>query len=235
MKIVPSTHNIMKIFLSLLVLMINKGSLSKYIYSFSYQHRIEFRDAKDLNIIVLDHSVAPHSPWEICTSSNSSLWYESYDDLSEFYELDCSSLPCLTSDEVFNTGPGYGMCYAEFDGKSLLVVACSEEGLEAYNMDKKKFVWSIRGEIPLSEKRLKARRITTDKHGRLFVCDKGNKCIHIFSTDGKCVTTLLREGEQGLGELYHICWSEQLSGLIVAHRKDDKTWISLRRCKRKKK
>ena len=81
--------------------------------------------------------------------------------------------------------------------------------------------------MPLSEKHLDARGITADKHGRLFVGDEENKCIHIFSIDGKFITTLLREGEQGLGELYHICWSEQLSGLIVAHRKDNKTWISL--------
>ena len=119
------------------------------------------------------------------------------------------------------------MCYAEFDGKSLLVVACSDDGVKAYNMDTKELVWSIIGEMPLSEKPLKALGITADKHGRLFVRDEENKCIHIFSIDGKFVTTLLREGEQGLGELNNICWSKELSGLIVVHRKDDKTWISL--------
>ena len=119
------------------------------------------------------------------------------------------------------------MCCAEFDGKSLLVVACSDDGVKAYNLDKKKLVWSIRGKMPLSEKPLEAEGITADKHGRPFVHDEGNKCIHIFSIDGKFVTTLLREGEQGLGALGNICWSEELSGLIVVHRKDDKTWISL--------
>ena len=177
--------------------------------------------------MVLDHSVAPHRPWEICTSSNSSLWYESSHGVSEFHQLDCSSFPCLTSDKVLNTDCVYGMCCAEFDGKSLLVMACYDDSVKAYNTDTREMVWSIIGEMPLSEKPLVARAITSDKHGRLFVCDKGNKCIHIFSTDGKYVTTLLREGEQGLGELYHICWSEQLSGLIVVHSKDNKIWISL--------
>ena len=180
---------------------------------------------KDLNTVVLDHSVAPHRPWEICTSSNSFLWYESSDGVSEFHQLDCSSFPCLTSDKVLNTDLVYGMCCAEFDGKSLLVMACYDDSVNAYNTDTREMVWSIIGAMPHSEKPLDARGITADKHGRLFVRDEGNKCIHIFSIDGKYVTTLLREGEQGLGALYKIHWSEELSGLIVAHRKGDKTWI----------
>ena len=147
--------------------------------------------------------------------------------ISEFYELDCSSLSCLTSDKVFNTDSVYGICCAEFDGKSLLVMACIDLSVKAFNMDTKEIAWSIRGWIPLSKKHLDARGITADKHNRLFVGDEENKCIHIFSIDGKFVTTLLREGEQGLGELNNICWSEELSGLIVVHRKDDNTWISL--------
>ena len=58
-----------------------------YFKSCSDEERIEFRDVKDLNTVVLAHSVAPHCPWEMCASSKSSLWYESFteEDRSKIY------------------------------------------------------------------------------------------------------------------------------------------------------
>ena len=119
------------------------------------------------------------------------------------------------------------MCCAEFEGRSFLFMGCSHNGLETYNTNAGEREWSVQGEIPFSEINLDAKHITTDARGHLFVHDEENKCIHIFSLNGKYVMTLLREGEQNLGELHTICWSQELSGLIVAHRKDNKSWISL--------
>ena len=93
------------------------------------------------------------------------------------------------------------MCCAELEGTLLLVAACGYSGLRAYNPSTKYPVWEFLSEIPFNQKDLFARNIATDDHGRLFVLDDKNKCIHVFSVGGKFVTTLLRKGERGLGEL----------------------------------
>ena len=163
----------------------------------------------------------------MCASPNSTLCYISFTQRSESHQLDCSWPPCLPSVPIVHHYIVYDVCCADLNDTSLVVVACSISGIEAFNQRTAKSVWCIKGEIPFNEKHLNAFRITADDHGRLFVRDDGNKCIHIFSVDGKYVTTLLREGEQGLGKLGEIRWSEGLPGLLVAHSKDKTTWISL--------
>ena len=119
------------------------------------------------------------------------------------------------------------MCCVEQEGTSLLVMACSNSGVEAYNIDSKELVRSIRGKMPFTKDDLDAYYITTDEDGRLFVGDDRNNCIHLFSFDGKYVTTLLLR-ELIKGSLENIWWSKGLSGLIVSHSDEDyDTWISV--------
>ena len=47
---------------------------------------------------------------------------------------------------------------------------------------------------------MKARGVATDGHGRLFVCDLGNKCVHMFSADGK-YNQCLWKADDILGDL----------------------------------
>ena len=186
-----------------------------------------------MNRVVLDLSVAPHRAGMICASSNSSLWYESRDlaffgpTLYKLHQLDCSSSPSLTPFEVSYRNRVRDICYAELEGIPLLVTVSGYRGVTAYNTNTVKELWSIEGEIPFNEKTLFARGITADEHGRLFVLDDRNKCIHVFSVKGKYVTTLLRKGEQGIAELREIRWSEGLSGLIVVHGYGRNTQISI--------
>ena len=45
---------------------------------------------------------------------------------------------------------------------------------------------------------------------------------------GEYVSTLVKAGEQGVGEPTFIRWSNTLSSLFVAHRKDDEEmWVSV--------
>ena len=201
-----------------------------YFKSCNDKERIEFRDVKDLNTVVLDHSVAPHYPWMMCASSNDSLWYETYtsEDHFEIYRLDCSLSHEISKEELLPFRGGIDdMCCAEQEGISLLVTARYTDGVEAYNTDTKELVWAIKGKMPLTEDDLDVNSITTDEDGRLFVSDSRNACIHLFSFDGKYVTTLLlRELVQGT--LQNIWWSKGLSGLIASHIDEDYDfWISV--------
>ena len=45
-----------------------------------------------------------------------------------------------------------------------------------------------------------AKGLATDGRGHVFVCDSNNKCVQMFSADGKFIRTLLREGEHGIGD-----------------------------------
>ena len=185
--------------------------------------------------MVLEYSVKD-KPGIMCSSSNSSLWYEAYtpncDDFAPYdlHRLDCSSSPCdsgTCSRRLSRHKIVYDMCCAELEGNPILLTVGGYIGVTAYSTSTTDYLWSLRGEIPFSLKDLFAYCITTDENGRLFVLDARNKCIHIFSVYGKYVTTLLRKGEQGIGEPRKIRWSEGLSGLIVVHGKDKYTRISL--------
>ena len=143
----------------------------------------------------------------MCVSSKSSLSYQSGDPDTTSYELhqlDCSSSPCLTRFEKSYRRTVHDLCSAELEGISLLVTVNGYRGVKAYNASTGAHVWSMEGEIPFSKNDLFARSITADEHGRLFVLDDRNKCIHVFSVKGKYVTTLLRKGEQGIAELREI-------------------------------
>ena len=175
----------------------------------------------------------------MCASSNTcglkhSSHYLEFDDyyehpIPEYYylhQLDCSSSPSSPV-EMFSTRKRvYDMCCAELEGNPLLVTVSGYRGVTAYNTRTKEVVWSTERDIPLIQKDMFARGITTDEHGRLFVLDARNKCIHVFSVHGKYVTTMLRKGEQGIAEPRQVRWSEGLSGLIVVHGKDKNTRIS---------
>ena len=133
----------------------------------------------------------------MCASSNTTLWYQSY---TELHQLHCNSLtpnsvPKLTTDEIIDD-----MCCVELEGKSLLVTASGIEGVKAYNARTTHLEWTAVGRYSGMKEALDAHSIAADECGHLFVCDGGNQCIHTFSVDGKYLTAIVKEGQQGLGK-----------------------------------
>ena len=113
-------------------------------------------------------------------------------------------------------------------GGHILLVACGFKGFKAYDVKKKQMEWSIRGNINGLENALDVSRITSDGQESIFVYDKGNGSILVFSFRGEYVSTLVKAGEQDIGEPTQILWLKALSLLIVAHRKDDEEmWVSV--------
>ena len=108
-------------------------------------------------------------------------------------------------------------CCVELESKPLLVTASGTEGVKAYNTRKPDLEWSVVGRLTEMEEAVDAQSITVDKKGRLFVCDIGNHCIHTFTMNGKYLSTMIKEGQQGLGELRRIRWKicRVWSSLIV--------------------
>ena len=109
----------------------------------------------------------------MCASSNGSLWYKTYtsEDHFEIYQLDCSLSHEIPEADILPFRKGIHMCCAEQEDISLLVTARYTDGVEAYNMDTKELVRSIRGKMPFTKDDLDAYYITTDEDGRLFVGD----------------------------------------------------------------
>ena len=131
------------------------------------------------------------------------------------------------------TNFGYLMCLVTIEGKELLVITCglpnlTEGGVQAYNVKTKQLEWRVEGRLPGVTKFLKAKGLTTDDHGHLFVCDDNNRCVQMFNVaDGRYMGTLIKNGEQGLGEPARIRWCSKISSFVIIHLKNDKWWISV--------
>ena len=205
---------------------------TKEYYWFVFRSKIEFRDVRNFSTVVYDYSFYS-SDVKMHTSSGTALRFASHTykkEHIELQELHCSSLPLYNRDAVIKLDKRFGVgdtCYVQQQWGSLLVLACGVGGVRVYNTLSKRLEWSVNGMLPGVDKVLDVMRITADEDGHVFVLDFNNKCIHLFTVDGKYMTILLRGGEQGLGEMTRIRWSEGLSALIVLHQKDAGTWVSL--------
>ena len=136
--------------------------------------------------------------------------------------------PAANSPELYFTPDDTVYDYLTTPGGRILVTACGIKGLKAFDLETKQQEWSVSGEINGLENAMVASRITSDGQESIFVCDKGNCCVLVFNFSGEYVSTLIRDGEQGVGEPTGVVWSNGLSSVLVAHTKDDeKMWVSV--------
>ena len=63
--------------------------------------------------------------------------------------------------------------------------------------------------------------------GHLFICDTANDCIQIFYTDGTYMCQVDCNGKLELGTPMRVAWSKTESALVVAHRVNDKCFVSV--------
>ena len=119
------------------------------------------------------------------------------------------------------------MCFvkeeAKCRGNGLVIVApAGPQGIHAYNVETNSLQWKkeIDG--------MGRAGVNSDGHGRLFVCDIDNGCIHMLSvSNGQYMGCLIKQGDQGLGVPLWGTWSEEISSLIVVHAKGNKRFISV--------
>ena len=179
---------------------------------------IEFRNVSCLDDVISNFSTAPYQPYRVCALSPSLLLYV---DVSQppyqVHWLDCNSRKVKTG----KTGAGidqaiiFDMCYVTQENEHLLITTQGENGIYCHNLKTGNMEWFAKGKMGYLVWQMDLSGVTTDRHGRLFVCDTNNNCIQMFRTDGSYLGVLLRKGEQGLGSPHLISYCLKFSSLIV--------------------
>ena len=196
-------------------------------FSFSGRKKIEFRDASDLNRVILTHSVAPLEPGIMCTGTAPStlLFVDASKRPREVHWLDLSDgqPKPAAGKRVIHTKMHdiYGMCFAQDGDQKLLVYTasqtlCGDGKIFVHNMVTDKLEWEVDGNLPGMPRNLFALHVVSDGRGHLFVGDRRNGCIQIFSVvDGQYLGCLMKDVED-FRETYRIYWSEKTSSLICS-------------------
>ena len=193
--------------------------------------KLEFRDPRNLETIICTYSVAPHQPCTLCVAPPSTLLYVDHQlgGPSKIYSLDCSrATPTLCQ----SIGPYdhsiYFMAYIKYINENLLAIDV-DKGMQIFQLDTGLVKWGRKDfKLPGQNENCELSYMAADKKGSLFVKHFSNRCIQMFSaSDGQYLGCLIREGEQGLGELGQMCFSESTSQLVVSHRKDGKIHIAV--------
>ena len=106
------------------------------------------------------------------------------------------------------------MCFVEVGHKRLLIVVSGDEGLFAYNTETDKLEWKVNRKLSKMEHDMTAMGVTTDGHGHLFVTDRHNHCIQMFSVSDGSYMGFLETGDDTLRCPSLICWCENMSSLL---------------------
>ena len=188
---------------------------------FRNEQKIEFRDVNNFDKILHSHSVAPHTPTKLDTIAASTLIYlDVSKEPTEVHWLDLNeSKPkpaagkCVIHTQVNITDD---ICFVQYGDKHLLVVAARKAGLFAYNTDTNKLEWKVVGKVSGMEQAVLATGATTDGRGTLFMGDRGNECIQMFSaSDGQYLGRLIKDVET-IGNPRRVHWSPETSSLAAA-------------------
>ena len=75
--------------------------------------------------------------------------------------------------------------------------------------------------------RTKTCGVTSHGNGHLYLCERHNGCVQMYTLDGRCLGILIGKGGQGLGEPQWIQWCSGPSSFIVAHAKGGRWQISV--------
>ena len=104
-----------------------------------------------------------------------------------------------------------------------LLLACSNDTLEAYDGKFDKRLWKVTGKLCGFEKDIRPSSIDTDGKHTVFVCDIANACVQVFSFYGEYQGYLVKKGEKGIGcprsITFHITDGEK--SLEILHEQDD--------------
>ena len=191
------------------------------LYIFREEKKIEFRDVNDFNKILRSHSVAPHKPTQLDRNAASTLIYsdESTKNIDVHWLDFTGSNPKPPAGKVvIGTELHFidDICFVQYGDKQLLAVAARKAGLFVYNIRKDKLEWKVDGKVCGMERALRANGVTTDGRGNLFVADRGNECIQMFSaSDGQYLGRLMK-GVETIGGPFSVQWSAETSSLVAA-------------------
>ena len=181
---------------------------------------IEFRDIGNLDDLIFS-SLVPHQPIRLCSISSTSLLYFANEE-PVAQRLDCNALPpTLLTDPLqilqLQQNQVWDMHCTKYNEKEYLITTeCISHGVHAYDTSSDDVVWSVVGKLSGMAEPMWAEGVTSDGRDTLFVCDRNNACIQIFSvSDGAHKGTLLKD--QSLDEPRFARWCDDSTCLVVSH------------------
>ena len=197
--------------------------------SFSEQGLINFRNIERLQDVAFSYDVSPDKPGVSCAFSPTMLLYDNWfkSEHVTVQWLDCSgSTPELSLDHnttfVMNERcHALDLCCIKWENKDILVVATSHGKVYAYDLCSHLLEWEAQYDLGLP---LKVQSLASDGHGIVFVCDRNNNAVHMFSPYGAYVKTIVDPEEHGVSELRFIRWSSKISAFVTAHKRDNAGW-----------
>ena len=184
--------------------------------------KIDFHDFDDLDNVIYSHSVAPDKPGDIIeVFAGCVLYVDELKKPCEIKWLDCtcaSPKPNSRQNTIHtNSEKAQNMCYITDNNKKLLFFVNVQRELNAFNIENDKLEWCVKGKLPNNSEVFVPFSLTADGNGHIFVCDVGNRCIQMFSTNGRYMHALIKEGEQDIGMPMVINWNKTRSCLMVLH------------------
>ena len=209
---------------------------------FEYFHRkrqtIEFCDINNLRTALPSYSVAPDYPGRLCTSPPGTLVYTDCKPNKQVVRwLDFSSYPPTPTDKrtkiqtrVARDCFVQDTCFITHEGKQLLITTHNRGGVHAYLAGTDDLEWCVRGRQPGMDSVINAGGVTANGGGQLLVCDINNACIQMLSMNGAFLGTVLRSGDQRLGNPLRIRWCSKTETLVIAHEKQGLCSISIFQC-----
>ena len=196
-------------------------NLDEIVLAFAKEHsnvRCMCASSSDM-LIIDDVSVCPVVVDRVNCSGQGLIYTEATIDINSF----ATSLCCVKDQNEELLITPYNK-EGLFDGKYV-------SGICAYNMRTGKLQWNVNGNIPGVHKRMIPTDVTTDGHGHLFVCDTNNACLQMLSTDGHFLEAfdldVLKVKNKGVATPHHICWSSDLSSLVVVFENNKKHFIAV--------
>ena len=108
------------------------------------------------------------------------------------------------------------MCVIHDVDKQLLVVAADIEGLFAFNIATGNLEWKVDEKVPGMEQTIDANGVTQVGRGHLFVADRNNGCVQMFSLSDGQYPGPLKKGLETISDPGSVHWSPETSSLVVA-------------------
>ena len=147
-------------------------------------------------------------------------------------QIDCSSFPPneVTVAHGNKLDRSWSsICCIKKQGREFIVKDDQDSAISAYDVTSGELEWTLSDYPESAETFVRFGSTTSDDNGHIFVFDTTSKHIYAVSVEGKYLCCLLKEGEEGIGEIKKIKWSKAESCLMVAHCKNMRTHISLAR------
>lgn len=184
--VIPSRNLVVNFCISILSICVKRLLTNSFFYC-SCRGTLEFMTTEK-KISSVNVEQRNYSSGALCVGLESMLFFVDDSALPlKIIHLDCSKVSDTRWDGFTQTEEHqiYDICFVRQPvNTKLLITANGESGISAYTMSTGSLEWKIEGVIPRTKKRMNARAVAADSHGRVFVCDSANKCIQLFSIDG---------------------------------------------------